>query len=137
MLGGGQTVPFFKQMKEAGINKPITNIEIFSMIKDFSIIEGAYFTDISQTSSGFWKRLKTAYPDTPSEFATGNIYDNIMLLVQSFEMAENKENAVDVLGQIKDYNGVNGSLWQDGTGVFHSNAVLKKIINSKPVVIEE
>lgn len=137
MVWGGQTVPFFKQMKEAGINKPITNIEIFSMIKDFSIIEGSHFTDVSQTSSDFWNRLKTAYPDTASEFATGNIYDNIMLLVQSFEMAENKENAVDALGQIKNYTGVNGSLWQDETGVFHSNAVLKKVINGKPVVVEK
>ena len=39
--------------------------------------------------------------------------------------------------KIKEYDGVVGMVYQDENGIFNSNAVLKKVINGKPVVVKE
>ena len=67
----------------------------------------------------------------------GNTYDAVMLIVKAFERAETKETAIDELLKIKEYDGVVGMVYQDENGIFNSNAVLKKVINGKPVVVKE
>jgi ABC-type branched-subunit amino acid transport system substrate-binding protein len=136
MFWGGQLPIFVKQYNELGLKIPITNIETFSMAPDFSILGGTLFSDVAQNPPEFNERLRGEYKTTKSDFATGNFYDAVMLIVQAFETAESPENAVYELQKIKKYNGVVGTLTQDDIGVFHSGAVMKQIKNGKPVVVE-
>lgn len=134
---GNQLIPFVKQYKEAGITALLTNIESFGIAESFTFLEGAYFTDAAQSSDIFNNRVKKAYPDTQSDYGLGSVYDTVMLLVQTFEKAAAPEQAVDILAQTEEYTGVVGVITQDKNGIFNSRAVLKQVINGKPVVIYE
>lgn len=136
LLYGASFVPFFKQYHEAGETALITSIETFAVLPDFSIAEGAYFTDAAQGNAEFFKKYENRFGKV-SSYATGNMYDSVMLTVEAFEKAENKAQAVDELLKIKSYDGVVGKLTQDENGIFNSEAVLKKIIDGKPVIMED
>lgn len=136
LLYGASFVPFFKQYQEGGEEALITSIETFAVLPDFSIAEGAYFTDAASANPQFVERYKKRFGQT-SSYGVGNMYDMVMLLVMAFENAESKELAIDELAKIKTYDGVVGKLTQDSNGIFNSEAVLKKIINGQPVIVEE
>ncbi|MDR1697059.1 MAG: ABC transporter substrate-binding protein [Rickettsiales bacterium] len=136
MFWGGQLPVFVKQYHEAGLNIPLTNIETFAMAPDFDIIEGAYFSDVAQNSDEFNERLHDEYPKTQNDFATGNYYDAIMLIVRAFESADVPEDAVAELQKIKTYTGIVGKLEQDKIGIFRSGAVMKQIKNGKAELIK-
>ncbi len=137
MAWGGTIAPMMKQIKEVGITQPITNIEIFATVPDFSVVNNTYYSDVAQSSPEFIERLKKEFPDTASDFGVGNIYDSIILFVQAFEKASTPDEAVDELIKTKTYNGVVGNLIQDEAGIFNSQAIIKKVINNKPELIKE
>lgn len=136
LLYGASFVPFFKQYHEAGETAFITSIETFAVLPDFSIAEGAYFTDAAAANDDFSKRYQENFSKT-SSYGVGNMYDMVMLTAEAFENAETKEQAVNELLKIKTYDGVVGKLTQDENGIFNSAAVLKKIIDGRPVIVEE
>ena len=125
-----------KRLNETSNNIPVTSIETFSFLDDKSPVEGQWFVDAAEVDKNNYERF-TSYNQSDNLFAVGNIYDAIMLLVQSFEKAPNKENAVEELANIKNYKGVVGDLHQDENGIFNSRAILKRIIDGKPVTVEE
>lgn len=136
LIYGASFVPFFKEYQNAHEQGIIASIETFAVLPDFSIANGAYFSDAAQGSESFLKRYQAQFGKA-SAYATGNMYDMVMLTVKAFESAENKEQAVNELAKIKTYDGVVGRLTQDENGIFNSAAVLKKIINGVPTVVEE
>ena len=79
----------------------------------------------------------TSHNKSDNIYSIGNMYDAVMLIVEAFERAETKENAIDELLKIKEHDGVVGKIIQDENGIFNSNAVLKKVVNGKPVTIKE
>lgn len=126
---------FIKQYKEAGIYVPLTDIEAFSEIKDTALLEGYCYSDVAQSMDIFNSRVREAYPDTKSDYALGTIYDMVMLFVQVFENAETPEQAVGVLADTPEYDGVIGPVKQNNDNIFDSRAILKCVINGKPEVI--
>lgn len=127
---------FIKQLRESGDNTDITAIEAFNFIEDKAIIEGQWFVDAGIKDINVVKEI-TEHNNSEVTYGVGNMYDNIMLITKAFEKAEAKKEAVDELLKIKTYDGVTGHLVQDENGIFQSEAVVKKIINGKIVVIEE
>lgn len=125
-----------KRMNEKGIKTPRTSIEAFSFIDDKSIIEGQWYVDIADLDSDNYQRF-TEYNQSDNTFGIGNVYDAVMLLVKAFEQAADKSAAVDELSDIKKYRGVVGNLKQDENGIFHTQAVVKKIIKGKPQVMKD
>ncbi|MCL1892313.1 MAG: ABC transporter substrate-binding protein [Alphaproteobacteria bacterium] len=134
---GAQLPILIKQYHESGLTMPIANTETFSMAPDFSILEGAYFSDVAQSPEEFNARLRGEYKSTASDFATGNFYDAIMLMVKAFETAETPEEAAAALRAIKEYDGIVGRLTQSDNGIFQSDAVIKRVTNGKPEIVEE
>ena len=128
---------FIKQYHEAGINKLITNLETFATVENKSIIEGSYYVDSAQSSDELTTRLRQSYPNSSSEFATGNVYDAIMLIVTAFEQAETKEQAVDKLSSFKTFPGISRELTQDDIGIFSSQAIIKHIKNGQTITFKE
>lgn len=136
LVYGNNVIPFIKQYNEANMPFPLTNSESFSMLPDFGVAEGIYYADVALTKGNLIERLEKQHPNSGT-FAIGNAYDTIMLLVEAFEKANNQEQAVDELVRIREYDGEIGHLRQDENGIFHSQGVLKKVINGKPVVVEQ
>jgi hypothetical protein len=64
------------------------------------------------------------------------MYDALHLLVDSFEKAPSKGEAVEELAKIKSYDGVLGLLEQNDEGIFQSRAIVKIIRNGKTVTEE-
>ena len=136
MIYGTVTSSFFKQFKESGQTAPITSIETFATLADPSIAEGAYYTDAAVANDAFMERHQQRFGQI-SRYGIGTMYDMIMLTVQAFENAKDKNSAVDELIKIKQYQGVVGTLTQDDEGIFNSEAVLMKIENGKVIKVEE
>ncbi|MDR1026751.1 MAG: ABC transporter substrate-binding protein [Lactobacillus sp.] len=137
LIWGGNVNPFIKQFNEANIDKPLNGIESVSMIDDTSILEGMYYADVAAAEESFNKHLAKNFPANPTNFAVGNMYDVINIIIRAFEAAETPDKAIDELLKIKEYNGVIGTATQDSEGIFRTNAVLKKIKNGKPLTVKE
>lgn len=133
---GDTAYPFLKQYQQAGLPYLLSNQETFATLTDFSLAEGAYYSDVATTEASLIKRLHQKNPHA-GEFGIGNIYDAVMLLAQAYEKASSPQKAVDELSAIKTYEGALGHLSQDDKGIFNSDAVLKKVVNAKPEVVKE
>ncbi|MDR1026752.1 MAG: ABC transporter substrate-binding protein [Lactobacillus sp.] len=127
---------FIKQQKEIGSTTNITSIEAFSFLEDMSIIEGAWYVDVAESSNPVMDEIKN-HNNSNFSYGMGNMYDNIMILVNAFENAETKENVVDELAKTTHHQGIVGSLTQDEEGIFQSEAIIKKVINGQPVIIDK
>ena len=125
-----------KRLKETKNTVPVTSVEAFNLLGDKSVIEGYWFVDAAELKPEYIDKF-TSHNKSDNIYSIGNMYDAIMLIVTAFERSESKETAVDELLKIKEYDGVVGKVYQDENGIFNSNAVLKKIINGKPVVVME
>lgn len=126
---------FVKQYKEAGISVPLTDIEAFAKVKDVALLEGYCYADVAQSMDIFNDRVRQTYPDTKSDYALGTIYDMVMLFVQVFENSETPEQAVGILADTPEYDGVIGPVRQNKDNIFDSRAVLKCVINGKTEVM--
>ncbi len=125
-----------KRLKEMQNNVQVTAMETFNILEDKNILEGQWFIDAAEIDKDNYERFVT-YNKSDNLYGVGNMYDAIMLLVQAFENAESKDKAVEELSKIKTYRGVVGDLWQDENGIFNSKAIVKRIINGKPVTVEK
>lgn len=125
-----------KRLQESKNTAPVTSVEAFSFLDDKSVIEGFWYTDAAELQPEYIEKF-TTHNKSENIFSVGNAYDAAMLVVAAFERAETKETAIDELLKLKEYDGVVGKIIQDENGIFNSNAVLKKVINGKPVVVKE
>ncbi|MDR1026386.1 MAG: ABC transporter substrate-binding protein [Lactobacillus sp.] len=126
---------FIRQLRELGSKADVTAIETFSIYEDKSIVEGAWYIDASASNNDVTKRI-LEHNASVNTYGITNSYDNVMLLVKSFESALSKDEAVEELAKIKEYNGVTGALLQDDEGIFHSEAIVKVVKNGE-ILIEE
>ena len=122
-----------------GVKVPLTSLTAFSYANDKSIFEGLEYIESPDGDANLLDRLKTI---TGSEnfFSVGYSYDVIKILAQTYDTNYPNTDADTIANSIlslTDYNGAVGTVEIDKNGIIHSNAVIKKIINSKPVTIEE
>lgn len=136
LVYGDAVTPFVKQYRDKAVNKPLTNIEAFSMLADFSLIEGVYIADVAKDKGKLLERLR-ANDKNASSFGVGNIYDAVMLMGQAFEKAQEKIQAVDELQKIKTYEGMVGTLQQDDDGFFDAHAILEKVVDGRLMIIND
>lgn len=127
---------FIKQAKEINPKTDVTAIETFSFIENINLIEGMWYVDAAEGSGKIMDQIK-AHNKSNAFFGVSNLYDNIMLLVTAFEKAPSKDQAIEELLNIKEYDGVTGRLIQDQNGIFQSEANVKEVINGKAVIVEE
>lgn len=125
-----------KRLKENKNTVPVTSVEAFNLLDDKSVIEGNWFVDAAELKPEYVDKF-ISHNKSDNIYSVGNTYDAVMLLVEAFERAETKEKAIDELLKIKEYDGTVGKIYQDENGIFNSNAVLKKVIGGKPMVVEE
>jgi len=132
LLYDSSMVVFIKQLRENKIDTMLTSIETFGFIDDKGIVEGEWYIDAAEGTDEFFAKLADRTGNN-NIFGAANVYDSIMILVQSFENAENKDEVNISMRNIKKYNGLIGEVIQDDRGIFNSEAIVKIIKNGKSV----
>ena len=127
---------FIKQLRETGDKSAITSVELFNSIADNSTIEGLWFVDIATADNDITHEI-LKHNKSEVTYGIGQVYDDVMMIVRAFETADNKADAINVLIDMKEYDGTVGHLTQDKDGIFHSIATIKRIENGKQVIVKE
>lgn len=133
----GQLVPLIKQIKELGMNVPLTSIESFEEEKEaIPLLEGQWYVTSANPTGKFIEDFKIEYNSLP-QVGSGNAYDIISLLITAFEKSNgNTEITAKNLSLINNFHGALGILSVDNDGNINSDAAVKKIINGKFVEIK-
>lgn len=119
------------------INKPITAIDAFNFTEELQLIEGAVYATTPDGRQDVAERV-TAKTGSVNYYSVGHTYDVAKLLMEIYDAVGSNADAVaQALLNIKDYDSSVGKITVDADGVFHSDAVIKKIENGKRVLVNE
>ena len=128
----------YKQMKEKGVNKPITSTNFMDLVNNLSMLPDGtqWVTYPSPEASIREKILEVNKGNTTSELCVGNVYDAVMMVVEAFENSNSNEEALQYLNSLKSFTGAYGEVAiQDG--IINVPAIRKVLQNGQPVEIEE
>lgn len=129
----------YKQMRERGINKPITSTNFMDLVNNLSILPDGtqWVTYPSPETSVREKILEANKGVTNSELCVGNIYDAVMMVVEAFENSNSNEEALKYLNNLKSFNGVYGEVAIDSNGIINVPAIRKTLKDGVAVEIKE
>lgn len=126
-----------KQMREAGIDTPLTSVESFELTKEKDLFEGAWYVSAAHASDEFNEAYKARYN---KDVAVGgpNAYDIFNLIAYALHKAEHSskptsEQIARELLKIKNFKGSLGNLSIVDIGITLSGVDLKMIKEGKPV----
>ncbi len=132
-----------KQIKEAGIDTPLTSIESFEATKETDLFEGYWYVSAISPTSDFTDAYEKQYHDKPP-VASANAYDIVNLIVTAVEKAGAGSPAKPAtakiskeLRKIKNFPGALGNLVVGDDGIVLSGVQLKMIKNGEHVVLGE
>ncbi|MDP3042952.1 MAG: ABC transporter substrate-binding protein [bacterium] len=130
-----------KQIKEAGINIPITSIESFELTDQLSLFEGEWYVNAADPTEDFVDKFNKKIGKNPS-IGAANGYDIFNLIVAASEKKESSiKPATNIIAselkKIKDFNGALGNLSVDEEGIVISQAVVRMIKDGKPITIDD
>jgi len=118
-----------KQIKEAGINIPMTSFEGLDATTDPKIFTGSWYSTASDMTDIFRMNFQNKNNLAPV-VGTGNVFDIITLIVTATENTRGNPTGLNIgseLLKIKDLIGSMGSISLDKTGSVISKAVIKTI----------
>jgi len=134
---------FNKQMREIDINIPLTTVDYFVEVENKSPYEGYWFvTTKPYDDNEFVNNWDESV--APIKSCTLNIYDNLNILINSFENAKAEKNSIptsksmlEYMKNIKVWNGVMGKLEIKDNGHIDAEPKLAVIKNGEVEIIEE
>lgn len=138
----GQLIVSAKQIRELGIEKPLTAIEAFEFEEDpYGVLEGQWFVTADEPANNFVEALQQEYGHAPTVGAA-NGYDAFNILVAAFEKAgknntNNSDAVVSELLNVQNFDGALGRLSVDADHRVQSMAVVKVMRGGKPVKLQE
>lgn len=131
-----------RQIKEAGITKPLTCVESFEFTDKPELFEGYWFVDAADMQQWFVDAYTKKYNTAP-KLGAGNGYDVVKMIISAFESTGNgntkpSENKVQkFLSSLKGYDGAMGKgLSIDSQGIVVTKAVLRMISGGKIVNVK-
>jgi branched-chain amino acid transport system substrate-binding protein len=131
-----------KQIREVGIQIPITAIESFELTNEPTLFEGLWYVNAADPTDEFVSKFKTKYGTSPS-IATPNAYDIVGLIAAAGEKFDGKtkpasNELVSELVKIKGYDGAMGNNLNIGQDhIVVSKAVVRMIKDGNPVTISK
>ena len=128
----------YKQMKEKGINKPITSTNFMDLVNNLSILPDGtqWVTYPSPEPVIRGKILEANKGVTTSELCVGNIYDAVMMVVEAFENSKSNEEALKYLNNLQTFTGVYGKV-EIHDGILNVPAIRKVLKDGNPVEVKE
>jgi len=132
----------YKQMRELGVNKPVTSIETFEFSNELSLFEGSWYINAADPQTWFVDKYVTKYNETP-KFGSAHAYDALNILVQAVEkvgdgkIVPTRDEIKDGIEDIKSFDGAMGKgLKFDDNGQLVSGAVVRMVKDGKPVTVK-
>jgi len=135
----GQLSGFMRQAQELGYKGDISSVESFEFEQDaLPYLEGKWYVNSGDAAGAFKQEYEAEFNSNPL-YASGNAYDCMKLLIQSYEFAKSKnpDSIVEQLHQVKDYEGAMGTLYVDSSNSIQSEAAVKEIRNGQFVVVDD
>lgn len=131
-----------KQMKEGGLNVPLTSIDYFGFVPQ--LFEGQWFVQDAGGTSEFVEYFKQQTGENITS-CVPNHYDSLRMIVEGFEKTSLKEDqklpdhkkVVETILKNENFKSVMGKIWLDEEGNVHTIPTLQIIENGKPIKIEE
>ena len=134
---------FVKTMQEMNVSTPITAAEVITYSSQKELFEGVEYVD-SPIGDATLQKRKKAVSKSDNMLFVPFVYDAIRLIAKvnsDFYVANgrlpNGNEMTEGLHKIGEFQGQVGKVLIDENGVFQSKAVIKKIVNGKPVIVEE
>jgi len=131
-----------KQMKELGIETPVTAIETIEASEHPELFEGVWYIQAAEANNEFQIKFSDKYPGKTPTLASGNVYDAVRLIVNAYETAGKSSaekptagQAAKELSKIKNFSGALGILNVGDEGIIESQASVRMIKDGKPVTI--
>jgi branched-chain amino acid transport system substrate-binding protein len=129
-----------KQIKEAGINTPLTSVECFELSEQVAIFEGEWYVNSADPTKDFTDKF-AAKTSKNLTMGAANAYDIFNLVVAAAEKVKSpekpaSEQIADELTTIKDFGGALGNISVNEDGIVVSTAAVRMIKDGKPVTVE-
>jgi len=123
---------FVKQLRELGVNAPLTSIELFAMSNQKELFNGSWYVDAAVGDENFNNQFKE-YANTDNNFGAVFVYDSLNMLNHIYESTNTKSPEVNrlALENLKIFDGAAGKLRNSKNGIFKSEASVKVIENGK------
>ncbi|MES2471181.1 MAG: ABC transporter substrate-binding protein [Patescibacteria group bacterium] len=132
-----------KQLRDAGVQTPVTSIEAFEFSDELSLFEGMWYVNAADPESWFLDMYKAKYNETP-KFGAANGYDAVNIIVQAVESIGDgktiptRDEIRQALSNIKSFDGALGkNLSVDSNGQVISKAIVRMVKDGKPVTISQ
>jgi ABC-type branched-subunit amino acid transport system substrate-binding protein len=133
----------FKQIRESGINTPVTSIETFEFADDLSLFEGSWYINSADPQQWFVDKFMQKYNEMP-KFGAAHAYDALNILVQVIEKNGDGKRIpthAEIQAGIKSLKSFNGAMGEglefDETGQLISGAVVREVRDGKPITIKK
>ncbi len=125
-----------KQLKEAGVTKPLTSCEAFGISPEATLFEGEWFI-APAGAQGYYRDAYAAKYGNQPPMATGNGIDIFELIVRAVESAQAKSKPTskqvsEELHKIKYHHGALGIMYIDSDGVVVTKPQAQIIKDGKP-----
>ncbi len=130
---------FAKQMKELGVNIPMTSVETFEWSNDTSLFEGMWFISDARIEKNFAEKYKAKFGVDAKPGAT-YVYDLVKMIIDIQEKSNQKLSAEEmqnsVAGSGSYQSPIFGKVAIDSDGFFITDATVKEIRGGKVVLVE-
>ena len=130
-----------KQLRNSGINTPVSTMETFEFSDQLSLFEGMWYVNDADATQWFMDMYTKKYGQVP-KFGAANGYDTLNMIVQSFEETGDGKTIPtnvqvrDYIANIKGFDGALGNGLSMGKDhLVNSKAVTRMIKNGVPVTI--
>ena len=128
-----------KQIKEAGIETPLTSIESFELSEQVALFEGDWYVNAADPTTDFTDKFEAKTGESPT-LGAANAYDIFNLVVEATEKIKSStkptsSQIADELMKVKDFIGVLGSISINEDGIVVSKAAVRMIKDGKPVTV--
>ena len=128
-----------KQIKEAGINTPLTSIESFELSEQVALFEGEWYVNAADPTGDFTNKFKAKTDKNPT-LGAANGYDIFNLVVATTEKIigptkPTPDQIANELTKIKNFSGALGNLSVNEDGLVVSKAAVRMIKDGKPVTV--
>ncbi len=130
-----------RQMKEQGLNVPLTSIESFAVSKEKELFDGEFFVGGAEPTHEFSDNYKKKY-GRDQTIGAPNAYDIIKLIITAAENVKSSskptpDQIAAELRKIKNFPGALGKLNVKESGRVSSPPTVQMIKNGKVVHLEE
>ncbi|NOZ69508.1 MAG: ABC transporter substrate-binding protein [Deferribacteres bacterium] len=129
-----------KQIKELGLDVPLTAIESFAVSKEPELFEGEFFVGGAEPSHGFIEAFRKRFGKDQT-IGAANAYDIVKLVITAAENVKSSSRPTPdqisaELKKIRNFKGALGTLYVKPNGRVYSRPTVQMIKNGKVVHIE-